>query len=128
VRQRIQGTLTFWKTQAIRYKAFHNYAVVWITVSTVAVPFIAQSVDSSNAWSKWCVSIIGAYAALLLALSRAFRTDDVAPSRPEDARTPAARQRQPASRSAIALGLSRGTTILAARGAGATAAAYRTYR
>jgi len=75
--QRIQGTLTFWKTEAIRYKAFHIYAVVWITVSTVAVPFIAQSVNSSNPWSKWCVSIIGAFAALLLALSRAFRVENI---------------------------------------------------
>jgi hypothetical protein len=71
---RIRGTLVFWKNQVSRYRAFHTYSVVWITLSTVAVPFLAQAI--SNPSSKWCVSIIGAYAALLLALSRAFKVED----------------------------------------------------
>jgi hypothetical protein len=72
--ERIQGTLGFWKTQAAKYKAFHSYSLVWITISTVAVPFLAQSI-TSDPWSKWLVTVVGAHAALLLALSRAFRVE-----------------------------------------------------
>jgi hypothetical protein len=73
--ERLSGTLSFWKTQAFRYKRFHTYAVIWVTVSTVSVPFLAQSI-TNNPWSKWCVTVIGAYAALLLSLSRAFRVEN----------------------------------------------------
>jgi ABC-type long-subunit fatty acid transport system fused permease/ATPase subunit len=72
--ERTLGTLRYWRNQVSRYQAFHVYAVVWISLSTVAVPFLTQAVSGS--WSKWCVSVIAAYAALLLALSRAFRVED----------------------------------------------------
>jgi hypothetical protein len=71
---RMRGTLEFWKSQASRYRALHTYFVVWVTISTVAVPFLAQAISIPS--SKWCVSIISAYAALLLALSRTFRVEN----------------------------------------------------
>jgi hypothetical protein len=43
----------FWNNQVSTYRAFHPYSVVWIKVSTVAVPFLAQAI--SNPSSKWCV-------------------------------------------------------------------------
>jgi len=72
--ERLRGTLGFWKTQAQRYKAFHTYSLIWVTVSTVTVPFLAQAI-SDDVWSKWSVSTVGAHAALLLALSRSFRVE-----------------------------------------------------
>jgi hypothetical protein len=71
---RIQGTLSFWKLQAAKYKSFHTYSLIWITISTVSVPFLAQAV-SADKWSKWLLTIVGAYAALLFALVRAFRVE-----------------------------------------------------
>lgn len=71
---RMRGTLRFWKTHAVRYRAFHVYALVWITISTVTVPVIAQAVGT-DPWSRWFLSIVGAHAALLLATSRAFRIE-----------------------------------------------------
>jgi hypothetical protein len=72
---RIRGTLEFWKTQAAKYKAFHSYSVVWVTVATASVPFLAQAV-TDDPWSRWFLTIVGAHATLLLALARAFRVEN----------------------------------------------------
>lgn len=71
---RIHGTLVFWKTQAARYKAFHTYSLVWVSVSTVLVPLLAQAV-TVNAWSRALLTVVGAQAALLLTLTRTFRVE-----------------------------------------------------
>jgi hypothetical protein len=72
--ERLRGTLGFWKTAAARYKAFHVYALAWITISTVMVPILAQAVGTDQ-WSKWFLSVVGAHAALLLAATRTFRIE-----------------------------------------------------
>ena len=72
--ERLRGTLGFWKTSAARYKAFHVYALTWITISTVMVPILAQAVGTDQ-WSKWFLSIVGAHAALLLGATRTFRIE-----------------------------------------------------
>jgi hypothetical protein len=72
--ERIRGTLGFWKTQATRYHVFYLYSVIWVTVATVSVPFVAQAI-SGDPWSRWFLSVISAHAALLLALTRAFRVE-----------------------------------------------------
>jgi hypothetical protein len=72
--ERIRGTLGFWKSRAERYRALHIYTVIWVTISTVTVPFLAQAVSSEPS-SKWFITIVSAHAALLLALSRAFRVE-----------------------------------------------------
>jgi hypothetical protein len=72
--ERLRGALGFWKTQSARYHAFYIYSVIWVTLATVSVPFIAQAI-SSDPWSRWFLSVVSAHAALLLALSRAFRVE-----------------------------------------------------
>lgn len=72
--ERLRGALGFWKTQSARYHAFFIYSVIWVTLATVSVPFIAQAVNS-DPWSRWFLSVVSAHAALLLALSRAFRVE-----------------------------------------------------
>ncbi|WFE29639.1 hypothetical protein O7623_10820 [Solwaraspora sp. WMMD791] len=72
--ERIQGTLVFWKTQAERYRRFHIYSLVWVTVSTVSLPILAQAI-TPDPWSKALVTVIAAHAALTLGLSRGFRVE-----------------------------------------------------
>jgi hypothetical protein len=72
--QRLRGTLEFWKNQVTKYRRFHNYSVVWVTISTVSVPFLAQAV-SVSVWGRWLITIVGVHAALVLAFSRAFRVE-----------------------------------------------------
>lgn len=72
---RIYGSLQYWKTQAVKYRAFHNYCLVWITLATASVPFLAQAITDDHQ-SKWLVTIVGAHAAVLLAFSRAFRVEN----------------------------------------------------
>ncbi len=73
--ERLRGTLGYWKTQASKYKAFHTYCLVWITLSTASVPFLSQAI-TDDAQSKWLLTIVGAHAAILLAFSRAFRVEN----------------------------------------------------
>src|SRR4051794_13069962 len=54
--ERMSGTLGFWKAQAERYNRFHRYSLVWITISTISIPFVAQAL-SADPWSKWFVSV-----------------------------------------------------------------------
>jgi hypothetical protein len=72
--ERLRGALGFWKAQSARYHAFYICSVIWVTIATVSVPFIAQAI-SSDPWSRWFLSVVSAHAALLLALSRAFRVE-----------------------------------------------------
>ena len=71
---RLQGTLKFWKNQVTKYRRFHTYSLVWVTISTVSVPFLAQAI-TSNPWSRWLITVMGAHAALCLALARTFRVE-----------------------------------------------------
>ncbi|MEQ0563981.1 hypothetical protein ABJI51_33290 [Amycolatopsis sp. NEAU-NG30] len=73
--ERLRGTLGYWKTQASKYKAFHTYCLVWITLATASVPFLSQAI-TDDAQSKWLLTIVGAHAAILLAFSRAFRVEN----------------------------------------------------
>ncbi|MCW3841460.1 hypothetical protein ONA70_15270 [Micromonospora yasonensis] len=72
--ERIHGTLVFWKTQAERYRRFHMYSLVWVTVSTVSLPILAQAI-TPDPWSKTLVTVVAAHAALTLGLSRGFRVE-----------------------------------------------------
>jgi hypothetical protein len=72
---RIRGTLGYWKTQSAKYKAFHTYCIVWITLATVSVPFLSQAI-TNDPESKWLLTIVGLQAAVLLAFSRAFRVEN----------------------------------------------------
>lgn len=71
---RMQGTLAFWKTQAEIYKHSHYYMLCWTIPSSLIIPFLAQAV-SDDPWSKWMVTIVSAFTALLLAFHKAFKVD-----------------------------------------------------
>ena len=71
---RIHGTLRFWKSQAELYKRLHYYCLVWTIPSSVMVPFLAQAM-TTDAASKWLVTVIAAYTAILLSIHRAFKVD-----------------------------------------------------
>ncbi|PPJ49150.1 DUF4231 domain-containing protein [Rhizobium sp. KAs_5_22] len=73
--ERIRGTLSFWKTQAERYKRAHFYCLSWTIPSSVIVPVLAQATDT-DAYSKWLITVVSAFSAILLALHRAFKVSD----------------------------------------------------
>ncbi|PYE30667.1 uncharacterized protein DUF4231 [Rhizobium sp. PP-WC-1G-195] len=73
--ERIRGTLSFWKTQAERYKRAHFYCLSWTIPSSVIVPVLAQATDT-DAYSKWLITVVSAFSAILLALHRAFKISD----------------------------------------------------
>ncbi|MEV4641141.1 hypothetical protein AB0J80_27745 [Actinoplanes sp. NPDC049548] len=72
--KRINGTLVFWKTRAERYRRFHLYSLIWVTISTVSVPVLAQTI-TADPWAKWLLTVVSGHAALLLALTRGFRVE-----------------------------------------------------
>ncbi|WP_152546881.1 hypothetical protein [Amycolatopsis orientalis] len=72
---RMHGALSYWKSQTAKHKAFYNYCLIWITLATASVPFLAQAI-TGDPQSKWLVTTIGAHAAILLAFSRAFRVEN----------------------------------------------------
>lgn len=71
---RLRGTLSFWKNQAEKYRAFHRYCLCWSITAGVLVPFLAQAIGSDGV-SKWLVTIVSAHAALMLGFSKGFRVE-----------------------------------------------------
>lgn len=72
---RMQGTLGFWKKQAAIFRRFHFYSLCWTIPSSVMIPFLAQAI-SADPYSKWFVTIVSGYTAILLAFHRAFKVDN----------------------------------------------------
>jgi hypothetical protein len=71
---RMAGTLGFWKTQAQIYKGLHYYSLCWTIPSSVMIPFLAQAV-SDDPYSKWFITIVSAFTAILLTFHRALKVD-----------------------------------------------------
>ena len=69
---RMHGTLLFWKKQAEMYRAAHYYCLWWTAPSAVIIPFLAQA-SSGDELSKWMVTIVSAFTAILLTSHRAFK-------------------------------------------------------
>jgi hypothetical protein len=72
--ERLRGSLSFWKNQAEKYRAFHRYCLCWSIAAGVLVPFLAQAIGSDGT-SKWLVTIVSAHAALMLGFSKGFRVE-----------------------------------------------------
>lgn len=73
--ERIRGTLSFWKNQAEMYKRAHYYCLFWTIPSSVIIPFLAQA-SSADPLSKWLITVVSAYSAILLAIHRSFKIAD----------------------------------------------------
>jgi len=71
---RMQGTLSFWKKQAEIYRYLHYYCLCWTIPSSVIIPFLAQAI-TSDPWSKWMITLVSAYTAILLTFHRALKVD-----------------------------------------------------
>ncbi|MBN1180340.1 MAG: DUF4231 domain-containing protein [Anaerolineae bacterium] len=71
---RIEGTLGFWKKQAEIYKHLHYYCLCWTIPSSVIIPFLAQAV-TEDPYSKWLITIVSAYTAILLSFHKALKVD-----------------------------------------------------
>jgi hypothetical protein len=69
---RLQGTLGFWKKQAIQNQRFHYYCLFWIILSSTLMPFLTQAIDASDPASKWLLTVISAHVALMLAFHRSL--------------------------------------------------------
>ena len=69
---RMQGTLGFWKKQAEIYRYLHYYCLCWTIPSSVIIPFLAQAI-TSDPWSKWLITLVSAYTAVLLTFHRALK-------------------------------------------------------
>ena len=70
--ERLRGTLGFWKKQAETYRRLHYYCLCWTIPSAVIVPLLTQAV-SDDPYSKWLLTVISAYSAILLATHRSFK-------------------------------------------------------
>lgn len=70
--ERIRGTLGFWKQQSEKFKRAHYYCLIWTIPSSVIIPFLAQA-SNDDPLSKWLITIISAYSAILLAIHRSFK-------------------------------------------------------
>jgi hypothetical protein len=70
---RLQGTLAFWKREAIRSSRFHYYCLWWTIISSSIMPFLTQTIDPKDAASKWLLTIVAAHIALLLSFHRGLK-------------------------------------------------------
>lgn len=73
-RERINGTLGFWKHRARAFRVSHAYVIWWLSTAAVLTPVLAQAISPENA-SKWFLTILSAHAAICLAVGRAFRVE-----------------------------------------------------
>jgi hypothetical protein len=71
---RIQGTLGFWKKQAVVYTTFHYYCVGWTILSSWAVPLIgAITPQAGGSNAKWLLVAISSHVALSLSFHRGLK-------------------------------------------------------
>lgn len=70
---RLQGTLGFWKKQAVQNQHFHYYCLWWTIISSSMIPFLSQSINPDDPASKWLLTVISVHTALLLAFHRGLK-------------------------------------------------------
>lgn len=73
--ERIRGTLEFWKNKAELYRRMHFYILWWTIPSSVIIPFLAQA-STDDAYSKWLITVISGFSAILLAVHRSFKVHE----------------------------------------------------
>ena len=70
---RLQGTLAFWKREAVRNARFHYYCLWWTIVSSSLMPCLTQAIDGSDPVSKWFLTTVAAHVALVLGFHRGLK-------------------------------------------------------
>lgn len=70
---RMQGTLGFWKREAMRNSHFHYYCLWWTIVSSSLMPFLTQSIDPNDKASTWFLTTVAAHIALVLGFHRGLK-------------------------------------------------------
>jgi hypothetical protein len=71
---RLRGSLGYWKNQAEKFRAFHNYCLAWTIAAAVLVPILAQAIGADGV-SKWLLTIVSIHGSLLVGLSKGFRVE-----------------------------------------------------
>ncbi len=73
---RLQGTLVFWKNNALKYGTLHFYCIFWVIVGGITTPVLIQAIDIANPTvSKWTVTIVAIHVALLSAVHKGFKVE-----------------------------------------------------
>ena len=72
---RMLGTLGFWKKQAEFYRYLHYYTMCWTIPSSVIIPFLVQAPSNDPTLSKWLITLISGFTAILLSFHRALKVD-----------------------------------------------------
>ena len=70
---RLEGTLGFWKREALKNSHFHNYCLWWTIISSSLMPFLTQTIDANDAASKWFLTTVAAHIALTLGFHRGLK-------------------------------------------------------
>lgn len=72
---RINGTLSYWKNQAEKYRRFNNYSLVWsISISiSILIPIISLQIGEGN--SNWFLTIISTHIALILGFHKGLKVE-----------------------------------------------------
>lgn len=73
---RINGTLGFWKREAEKYKRLHYYFLIWITIASVIVPVLSQTIDSNDIYSKTFLTLVSTHAAISMAFYRILKIEN----------------------------------------------------
>jgi len=72
--ERLLGSLSYWKNQAEKFRAFHRYGLAWTITAAVLVPILAQAIGADGV-SKWLLTIVSIHGSLLVGLSKGFRVE-----------------------------------------------------
>ncbi|GKV76763.1 hypothetical protein PEC106568_19370 [Pectobacterium carotovorum subsp. carotovorum] len=72
---RIIGSLGFWKNQALKFKRFHCYVLLWSIPSSVLIPIIAQFISSDNQ-AKVFLTVVSSFTAILLSFHKGLKVED----------------------------------------------------
>ena len=72
---RMAGTLGFWKNQSLKFKRFHYYVLCWTIPSSVLIPIITQVVSGDDG-SKFFLTLVSSFTAILFAFHRGLKVED----------------------------------------------------
>lgn len=72
---RLHGTLIFWKNKAEWHKRFHYYTLCWTIPTSILIPIISQTINTTFE-SKLFLTIISTHTALLIAFHRALKIEN----------------------------------------------------
>lgn len=69
---RINGTLSFWKSEAAKNARFHYYCLWWSIISSALMPIFTQFIEK-GADVKWLLTAVSIHIALILGFHKGLR-------------------------------------------------------